>query len=269
MNSPNLSARTDVRRLVVPGRYANIPLITNFVAEAASAAGLPEAAVYHCQMAADEAATNVIEHAYGGESSGEIEITCRVEPGGLTIQMIDQGEPFDPDSVDAPNIGAPLDELKPGGIGLYLMRQYMDEVDFEFVNGQNRVTMRKESPNAGGSGGGSAGEPREVRPGVWLARPEGRLDSMRAGAFEELLLSALEQGGRWLVVDFEHVPYISSRGLKALVAAWRRAQGAGGGIVLCSMHDHVHVVFDTVGFTRLFSIYSDCTEALSSVDASA
>lgn len=257
-----------MRRLSVPGRYANIPLVTNFVAEAASAAGLPEAAVYHCQMAADEATTNVIEHAYGGEDNGEIEVMCLVEPGSLTIEIVDYGVPFDPDAVEEPNIGVPLEELKPGGIGLYLMRQYMDEVTFAFADGRNRVTMRKDVPQAAGRGGGGAGEPREIEPGVWLAKPVGRLDSMRAGAFEELLLNALEFGGRWLVVDFEDVPYISSRGLKALVAAWRRAQDAGGGIVLCNMNEHVYAVFDTVGFTRLFSIYDDYAEALSNVIAS-
>lgn len=264
MTSLSSSTRADVRRLIVPGRYANVPIVTNFVAEAASAAGLPEAAVYHCQMAADEAATNVIEHAYGGESSAEIEVTCLVEPGTLTIEIVDQGRPFDPDEIEAPNIGAPLEELKPGGIGLYLMRQYMDEVEFEFADGQNRVTMRKQALHSGGGEGAEAGAPREVEPGIWLARPAGRLDSAHAGAFEEGLLAALEQGARWLVVDFADVPYISSRGLKALVAAWRRAQAASGDVLLCSMDAHVHTVFDTVGFTRLFSIYEDCTEALSS-----
>jgi serine/threonine-protein kinase RsbW len=57
----------EVRRLTVRGRYDCIPGITSFVGEAASAAGLNDDEAFHCRMAVDEACTNIIEHAYGGE----------------------------------------------------------------------------------------------------------------------------------------------------------------------------------------------------------
>ncbi len=253
---------TDVRRLAVRGRYRNVPVITSFVAEAAAAAGLDEAGIYHCQMAVDEACTNIIEHAYGGEDIGDIEVTCTIEPGVCRIQVVDHGQPFDPQSVPTPSFDGPIEELKPGGIGLHLMRQFMDVVRFEFGPEGNTLLLVKSAQPRGGEEAYGAVGVQEVEPGIWLVTPGGRLDSPSAPDFEQLLREQLDEGRVWLVVDMQDVTYISSRGLKALVTAWRRARAAGGDVLLAAMGAHVYNVFETVGFTRLFTIYNTRDEAL-------
>ena len=82
-------------------------------------------------MAADEASTNIIEHAYDGVSDGKLEIDCEIISGELKIIMRDWGKPFDPTSVPEPNLNADLSERKIGGLGMYLMRKLMDEVSYE------------------------------------------------------------------------------------------------------------------------------------------
>src|SRR5687768_10981797 len=116
MNSNN----PEVRTLTVRGRYDCIPSITSFVGEAADAAGLTDDDAFHCRMAVDEACTNIIEHAYGGEDQGAIEITCTINRGTCSIQIVDHGHPFNPDLVPEPKFGGSLDEIRPGGIGLHL-----------------------------------------------------------------------------------------------------------------------------------------------------
>ncbi|MEM5775464.1 MAG: ATP-binding protein, partial [Anaerolineaceae bacterium] len=75
---------------------------------------------------------NIIEHAYGGEGRGDIELEYIVEPHRLTFLITDQGQPFQPEQVDAPDINAPLNDRKGHGLGLYLVNCLMDEVHFEF-----------------------------------------------------------------------------------------------------------------------------------------
>src|SRR5574340_174268 len=133
----------EIRRLTVQGRYEFIPTITAFIEEAAQAAGLSEDEAFHCRMAVDEACTNIIEHAYGGEDRGLIEVTCNIESGVCSIQIVDHGKPFDPDNIPTPGIGNHLDEIRPGGIGLHLMRQMMDNIRFEFAEAHNTLTMIK------------------------------------------------------------------------------------------------------------------------------
>jgi serine/threonine-protein kinase RsbW len=127
-----------------PGRYQSLAKISEFVLRVARSAGLNEREAYAVQLAVDEACANIIDHAYGGEGEGEIACTCEVIEDGLRVVLVDQGEPFEPDHVPTQDYHVPLEELKPRGAGLYLMRQMMDEVDFEFDDkAGNVLTMIK------------------------------------------------------------------------------------------------------------------------------
>jgi len=129
--------------LTIAGMYRNLAQIGEFVTRWAKKAGLDERAVYAVQMAVDEACSNIIEHAYGGENRGEIELCCQPLPDGLKITITDWGEPFDPQAVQEPNIHAPLEERGEGGLGLFLMKQLMDEVSFEFGRRRNTLVLVK------------------------------------------------------------------------------------------------------------------------------
>ena len=130
------------------GQFESLAAISEFVTRAAEAAGLDTRATYAVQLAVDEACSNIIEHAYRGEGQGSIECTWHVTEDGLVIVLRDHGHPFDPASVPEPDIHACLDARTAGGLGLYFMRQLMDEVHFELTpNLGNVLTMvkRKES----------------------------------------------------------------------------------------------------------------------------
>jgi anti-anti-sigma factor len=255
----------EVRQLTMRGRYDSIPVITQFVGEAAQAAYLDDDAVFHCQMAVDEACTNIVEHAYNGEDKGDIEIACFVEPGSCEIQIVDHGRPFDPDSVPAPKIGVNLDQVQPGGIGLHLMRQLMDEVRFEFSAQGNKLTMIKRSSKVLGGPVPAPVPVYETDDNIWVVTPKGRLDSLAAPQLEETLQELVKQGRHWIVVDMGQISYISSRGLKVLVSAWRQARDAGGSLVLCGLSERLQEVFETVGFTQILHIFGTYEEACSFV----
>ncbi len=91
-----------------PGKFNCLGDICEFVTGEAKAAGLDEKEIYAVQLAVDEACTNIIEHAYGGEGKGDIELICKVLNGGMEIVLKDDGEPFDPDLITEPKIGLPL-----------------------------------------------------------------------------------------------------------------------------------------------------------------
>jgi serine/threonine-protein kinase RsbW len=130
-------------RLKVPGRFDRLEQISKFVEQAGLEAGLDDTAICRCQLAVDEACTNIIEHAYEGEGRGNIEILCDSSPGELTITIEDQGKPFDPDSVPQPKLHTNLDDMQVGGLGLYFMRQVMDAVEFSYDRGSNKLVLVK------------------------------------------------------------------------------------------------------------------------------
>lgn len=133
---------------IFPGSYESLHPIREFVVKAAEQAGFDEAGVYAVELAVDEACSNIIEHAYGGENKGNIQCTYRISKESLTIVLEDRGRKFDPDSVPEPNFSAQLENLKAGGAGLFLMRKMMDEVRFEFAEKGNILTMVKYRPLA-------------------------------------------------------------------------------------------------------------------------
>lgn len=128
---------------VFAGRYENLAKLGAFVASNAKLAGLDEEEIYAVELAVDEAASNIIEHGYQGEGKGDIKCVCKTQQGGIQVTLTDYGEPFEPEDVPTPAIGAPLDEFGPRGIGIYLIRKLMDQVEWEFKEGENSVILTK------------------------------------------------------------------------------------------------------------------------------
>ena len=123
---------TPDNELTIAGSFENLAKIGHFIEQAATQAGLDDRGTYAIQMAVDEACTNIIEHAYGGEGKGQIRLTCAVKKSGLQVIIYDQGAAFDPAQVPELNIHAPLEERPEGGMGLFFIRKLVDRVEFKF-----------------------------------------------------------------------------------------------------------------------------------------
>ena len=107
----------EVNRLVIAARLEEVRDACDMVVEAAEAANLDERAVYHCQMAVDEALTNIIEHGYGYEEDGnQIEVACSIERDRFVITITDDSPAFDPLGHSAPDPAEPLD-TRAGRVG--------------------------------------------------------------------------------------------------------------------------------------------------------
>lgn len=115
--------------------------IREFVGEIAREGGFSDKEVYNIQLATDEAASNIIEHAYEGVSDGLIEISCGMQSNYIRIILVDHGESFDPSDVPDPDLKADLSERKIGGLGIFLMRKLMDEVHYDAEPRKNRNTL--------------------------------------------------------------------------------------------------------------------------------
>ena len=135
-NSPEspVDAASDAEEWLVtfPALFSSLDEVRDFSGHAAERCGLDSAAVYAVQLAVDEAFTNIVEHAFGGECLEEVECVCRITPDALTVILKDCGVPFDPRNIPEPDLSTDLQERKVGGLGLYFMRQLMDEVEFTF-----------------------------------------------------------------------------------------------------------------------------------------
>ncbi len=127
----------------VPARYESIRALMSLLGQFVRRARLGEREAFECRLALDEACVNIIEHAYDNDPFGEIMVSLEAAPGKCTICLTDFGHPFDPRSVPPPARGVGLDEMRPGGLGLALMRQMMDEVEYTVGPEGNSLLMVK------------------------------------------------------------------------------------------------------------------------------
>lgn len=127
-----------------PANFKSLAPISDFVVGLANEAGFSDNDIYAIQTAVDEACSNIIDHAYGGENKGDIEINIKQIRNGIQIVIRDEGDPFDPSDVPDPDITSPLEIRKERGLGIFFMRKLMDKVIFEFSDRKgNTLTLVK------------------------------------------------------------------------------------------------------------------------------
>lgn len=85
----------------------------------------PDSSRYNMQLAVHEICTNIVDHAYGG-SGGRIDLTLTYADGVFSAALRDEGRSFDPDLVPAPDLDNPSEH----GLGLFLVYQLMDQVEY-------------------------------------------------------------------------------------------------------------------------------------------
>ena len=98
--------------------------------------------------------------------------------------------------------------------------------------------------------------------GIDIFSIDGRFDAHSASDVEEELKLAISRGARKLLLDMDKVEYISSAGLRVLLAAAKELKKHEGEIKLCCLKPYVKEVFDIAGFTQIFKIYHTAEEAI-------
>lgn len=117
-----------------------LPAIVGFVSERAAAMGVHPKRVMHLELAVEEAAVNICSYAYE-IPPGEVTVRITPEPGVVRIELVDNGVPFDPLSMDAPDIKSELENREVGGLGIFLIRRMLDEVHYSRRGDQNILSL--------------------------------------------------------------------------------------------------------------------------------
>ena len=97
-------------------------------------------------------------------------------------------------------------------------------------------------------------EERDRDNNILVLLPIDRIDSANARAFESLIIDRINNDERRLIIDFNHLNFISSSGLRVLLIAVKKLNAIQGKLVLCDMQEHIHEVFLISGFDQLIPI---------------
>ena len=137
-------------KLIVKSKTENLSSIRDFVSNYAREAGINQDIIEKIILAVDEACTNIMKHAYKSFPEGEIIIKAKFDKHRFTIVIRDFGNSFDADKIPAPDLKRYYKEKKVGGLGMYLMKTLMDDVQYLTVPGKyNQVLLSKNINSSG------------------------------------------------------------------------------------------------------------------------
>lgn len=131
---------------IVSASMDNLTEVMDFVREYLGDSEYSIKDVYHVMMSVEEIVTNIVSYAYGQQEDGQIEISCGFVDDAkkrLRIRFRDRGVAYNPLERSDPDLAVPFDQRPVGGLGIFLVKLYMDATEYRYEDGCNCLTIEK------------------------------------------------------------------------------------------------------------------------------
>ena len=131
------------RIIKITNRLEEVPQMMASIEDICTEEGIDEMTILGINLALEEAVVNVVNYAYPEGTVGDIEMEVNADAKAITFILRDHGKPFDPTAAKEVDITLSAEERQIGGLGIHLIRNYMDEVKYDYCDGQNVLTVVK------------------------------------------------------------------------------------------------------------------------------
>lgn len=138
-----MAKSNQIHTLSVEASTEHLSEVREFVATHAQNTGLKAKQIDEIQLAVDEAYTNIIKHAYKNSPKKKVNIEIGSDSSQVWITLIDEGNSFDPTTYSEPDIMQRIKQKKRGGMGVYLIKKLMDQVQYSSKGQVNEIRMVK------------------------------------------------------------------------------------------------------------------------------
>jgi serine/threonine-protein kinase RsbW len=125
--------------IAAPQTLEGIMTVLDTLDEALKRERVPEITGSEVHLAVEEAVVNIMSYSHGKSMT----IAFHIDRNSIVVAILDDGIPFDPLQVSAPDLDKPIDERIPGGLGIFLIRKSMNTVSYEYKDGKNILRMEK------------------------------------------------------------------------------------------------------------------------------
>ena len=133
-----------MKELTIAATVENIEAVTDFVNEQLETLDCPMKAQMQIDIAIDELFGNIAHYAYNPEiGKATVRVEVIEDPLAVTITFIDNGVPYDPLAKEDPDTTLSAEERDIGGLGIYMVKKSMDEITYDYKDGQNILTIKK------------------------------------------------------------------------------------------------------------------------------
>ena len=129
--------------LVLRNEISEINRLAMFIEELGGELNLAPDLVFNLNLVLEEAVSNVILYAYPKEEHQEIHLTAKISDKSLIFVLTDSGKEFDPTQAPDADVTLSAEEREIGGLGIFLIRQIMNKVEYQRIEGKNVLTLGK------------------------------------------------------------------------------------------------------------------------------
>lgn len=133
------------RKFVIRNDLADLAILSEALERIGAERGVPPKPLMQIQVALDEVASNVIKYGWPEGGAHELLVRISVRDDGVEIEVVDDGQMFDPRLAPPPN-PAPAGRQWPGGVGVHMMKQLVDGIEYARIDGRNHLTLTKRCP---------------------------------------------------------------------------------------------------------------------------
>lgn len=134
-----------MKELTIDAAVENIEKVTAFVNEQLESLNCPIKAQMQIDIAIDELFGNIAHYAYNPEvGPATVRVDVLQEPLSVVVTFIDDGVAYDPLAKEEPDVSLSAEEREIGGLGIYMVKKSMDEISYEYKDGQNILRIKKE-----------------------------------------------------------------------------------------------------------------------------
>ncbi len=248
--------------------FDSLEQIFALVRRVLDAGGIGEADAYAIEMAIEELFTNMVKYNAAGLGRIGLEIECTGKDVICSLTDPDSDR-FDVNAMPDANIHLPVEQRRPGGLGIHLIRRMVDSIDYDYAGRRSRITFRKtlnrawaEPVEASASGTDkpqasqlpeSTGDDTMFEIGQGPDGTivfKGRLDAAQCAKAEAFIDAA----GAVQAFDFAGLEYISSAGLGVLLRRHKQLVASGARLRLVNVNSHIYDIFRFSGFDQVFDV---------------
>lgn len=131
------------KSIILANDISEISRLYEFIEELGSDFSLSPDIVFNLNLVLEEAVVNIINYAYPKEDHESIYLSAKMHEGSIVLVLTDTGKEFDPTAVPEADVTLSADDRQIGGLGIFLIRQIMNEVRYERIDGKNVLTLEK------------------------------------------------------------------------------------------------------------------------------
>ena len=131
------------KSIILANELSEISKLNDFIEDIGNEFSLTPDVVFNLTLVLEEAVVNVINYAYPKEDHESIYLSAKMQDGSIIFVLSDSGKEFDPTMAPDADVTLSAEDRQIGGLGIFLIRQIMNEVKYERIDGKNVLTLEK------------------------------------------------------------------------------------------------------------------------------